>query len=289
MHPKPFEYTSLLAHHTLSDGRDRRSDPGIATASEARRPGPAGSRASPVVVGAAGTIEPMAASPPPHIGTLREKPLHASLKQWCAQDGDRFEVTVDGYVIDVVRDGLLIEVQTSGFSSMKRKLRDLLTAGHRVRVVHPITLQKTIVRLDAAGTVLSRRRSPKRGSVRDVFAELVSFPDLIAEPGLELQLVLTVEDEYRRHDPQKAWRRRGWVVTERRLISIEGTTTLHEPADLVGLLPEGLPQSFTTGDIAAAATCPLRVAQQMAYCLRHSGAAEAVGKRGNSIEYRLAV
>jgi len=63
---------------------------------------------------------------PPHIGTLREGPLHASLKQWCARPGDRFEVPVDGYVIDLVRDDLLIEVQTSGFSSMKEKLRDLL-------------------------------------------------------------------------------------------------------------------------------------------------------------------
>ncbi|MDJ0499212.1 MAG: hypothetical protein QNJ89_15380 [Acidimicrobiia bacterium] len=228
------------------------------------------------------------ATSPPHIGTLREKPLHASLKQWCAQDGDRFEVTIDGYVIDVVRDDLLIEVQTRGFSSMKRKLRDLLAAGHRVRVIHPITMQKTIVRLDEDGTVLGRRRSPKRGSVQDLFAELVSFPDLIAHPGLEIQLVLTVEDEYRSHDPRKAWRRRGWVVTERRLIRVEGTTTISQPADLVDLLPDDLPDPFTTGDIAAAAPCPLRIAQQMAYCLRHSGASDVVGKRGNSIEYRLA-
>ena len=229
----------------------------------------------------------MSASPP-HIGTLREKPLHASLKQWCARKGDRFEVCVDGYVIDVVRDEQLIEVQTGGFAKMKRKLTDLLAAGHRVRVVHPIPLEKTIVRLDADGTVLSRRRSPKRGSVRDVFSELVSIPGLITHPGLEIQVVLTEEDEYRQHDPKKAWRRRGWVVTERRLTRVEDTTTIRRPADLVELLPDGLPERFTTGDIAAAASCPLRVAQQMAYCLRHSGATEVVGKRGNSIEYRLA-
>lgn len=227
------------------------------------------------------------ATPRPHIGTLREKPLHASLKQWCARDGDRFEVSVDGYVVDVVRGDLLIEVQTRGFSSMKRKLRDLLAAGHSIRVIYPIPVQKTIVRLDEEGAVLSRRRSPKHGSLRDVFAELVSFPDLMAHQAFEIQVVLTVEDEYRHHDPQKAWRRRGWVVSERRLISVEETTSIRGPEDLVGLLPDGLPDLFTTGDIAAAAPCPLRVAQQMAYCLRHSGALEVVGKRGNSIEYRL--
>lgn len=84
----------------------------------------------------------------PHIGTLREKPLHASLKQWCAKEGDRFEVPVDRYVIDVVRDELLIEIQTRGFSSMKKKLVRLLDLGHSVRIVHPVPITKHIVRLD---------------------------------------------------------------------------------------------------------------------------------------------
>lgn len=228
----------------------------------------------------------MSASPP-HIGTLGEKPLHAALKQWCAQPGDRFEVAVDGYVIDVVRDGLLIEVQTRSFSKMRRKLERLLAAGHKVRLVHPIPVEKTIVRVDEDGEVIGRRRSPKRGTVRDIFAELVSFPDLVADPGLEIQVVLTREDEYRHHDPTRAWRRRGWVVTERCLVSVADTVSIGNPSDLTDLLPDGLPGSFTTGDIVASAACPLRVAQQMAYCLRHSGAIEAVGKRGNSIEYRL--
>jgi hypothetical protein len=228
----------------------------------------------------------MSASPP-HIGTLREKPLHASLKQWCSQEGDQFEVSVDGYVIDVVRGDQLIEIQTGSFAKMKRKLTDLLDAGHQVRVIYPVPLHKTIVRLGDDGTVLSRRRSPKRGRARDVVAELVSFPELIGHPGLEIQIVLTEEDEYRHHDPKKAWRRRGWVVTERRLTGVTGTTTIRRPADLLALLPDDLPDCFTTGDIATAAACPLRVAQQRAYCLRHSGAIEVVGKRGHSIEYRL--
>ena len=38
------------------------------------------------------------------IGLLNEKPLHASLKQWYARPGDRFEVPVHGFVIDIVRD-----------------------------------------------------------------------------------------------------------------------------------------------------------------------------------------
>ena len=94
----------------------------------------------------------------PHIRTLREKPLHASLKQWYAQPGDGVEVPVDGFVIDLIRDDLLIEVQTRGFSSMKQKVNALIDLGHRVRIVHPIPIDRWIVKIDGDSAVLSRRR-----------------------------------------------------------------------------------------------------------------------------------
>ena len=36
-----------------------------------------------------------------HISTLNEKPLHAGLKEWYARPGDRIEVPVDGFLIDI--------------------------------------------------------------------------------------------------------------------------------------------------------------------------------------------
>lgn len=233
-----------------------------------------------------GYDQAMAVSPP-HIGTLREKALHASLKKWCSQPGDRFEVRVNRYVIDVVRDDLLIEIQTSGFSSVRKKLGRLLDLGYAVRVLHPIPVDKTIVRISNDGEVLSRRRSPKHGTSLDLFGELVSIPRMLAHPRLEIQLVLTIEDEYRRHDPERAWRRRGWVVQERRLVGIDHVVDLRGPEDLVAMLPDRLPAPFTTADISEGAGCSRRVAQQMTYCLRKLGVVEVVGRRGRTIEYRL--
>jgi hypothetical protein len=223
----------------------------------------------------------------PHIGTLKEKPLHASIKRWYSRPGDGVEVPVDGFVIDLVREDLLIEVQTSGFSSMKRKATVLLGLGHRLRIVHPIPLDKWIVKVDADGTVLSRRRSPKHGSTVDIFAELVSFPDLLAHPGLEVEVLLTIEEEYRRHTPNRSWRRKGWTVVERRLIEVVDTLLLRHTEDLSGLLPEDLPGTFTTADLAEKLGRPRRAAQQMAYCLRKVGAIVAVAKHGNAVVYQV--
>ena len=223
----------------------------------------------------------------PHIGTLREKPLHASLKHWYARPGDRIEAAVAGFVIDLVREDMLIEVQTRGFSSMKKKIACLLELGHRVRIVHSIPLDKWIVKADADGNVLSRRRSPKHGQPTDIFGELVSLPEIFVHPHLEVNLLLTIEEEHWRHTPGVGWRRKGWTVIERRLIEVVGSLQLNNADDLIPLIPDGLPETFTTADLADKLGRPRGAAQQMAYCLRRAGVCVAVGKRGNSVEYRV--
>ncbi len=219
------------------------------------------------------------------IGSLNEKPLHAALKEWYAQPGDQFEVPVDNFVIDIVRDELLIEIQTQGFSQIKGKLAELL-ARHPVQLVYPIAREKWIVKLTQGRRGRrSRRKSPKRGTIHDVFGELVSIPGLLSEPGFTLEVLLIQEEEVRRHDPKRAWRRRGWVTHERRLLDVVDRKVFREPADLAALIPPELSEPFTTSDLAAAIFRPLRLAQRMAYCLREMGAIVAVGKQGNAFLY----
>lgn len=222
------------------------------------------------------------------IGTYREMPLHAALKRWYRQHDDRIEVPVDGFVIDLVRGSLLIEIQTRGFAMMKRKLATLLAAGHEVRIVHPVAVDRWLVKLDDAGRPISRRRSPRHGEPADIFAELVSFPELLSEPGLEIELVLIEEEELRRHEPGRAWRRKGWMVVEHRLLQVLGTHRLRDGRDLAALLPAELPAHFTTADLSHLMRRPRRAAQQMAYCLRRTDVIVPTGKRGHAVEYRLA-
>jgi hypothetical protein len=221
------------------------------------------------------------------IGTLNEGALHAQLKEWYRRPGDRVEEKVDGYVVDLVRGGLLVEIQTAGFAPLRRKI-DSLLAEHRVRVVAPVPLSRRIVRLSDDGEILSARRSPKAGRVEDVFERLVSIPSLLAHERFELEVVLTHEDELRVFRAGRAWRRHGWIVVGRALRSIEGTVPLRSPADALALLPRDLPEHFDTAELADAAACDRRLAQQMAYCLRAAGALERGEKRGRACVYRFA-
>jgi hypothetical protein len=222
-----------------------------------------------------------------HIGLLNEKPLHASLKQWYAKPGDRFEVAVDGFVIDIVRDDLLIEIQTGSFSPIKPKLLHLARS-RQVRLVYPIVQEKWIVRL-AHGDIRERvrRKSPRKGRLEDLFWEMVSIPQLLSNRNFSLDVVMIREEEVRRYDGKRAWRRKGWVIETRHLLEVLAQRRLCEPADWLEFLPPGL-ESFTASDLAAVTGNRPALAQKMAYCLREGRLNEQIGKRGRSNLYRVA-
>lgn len=220
-----------------------------------------------------------------NISTLNEKPLHAALKKWYSQAYDRHEVLVDGFLIDIVRGDVLVEIQTANFSALRRKLT-ILTADHHVRLVHQIAQDRWLVKQSPDGREqLSRRKSPKHGAVEDIFEELVSIPHLMAGPRLSLEVLITQEEEVRRQGKSRSWRRNGWAVHERRLLKVLSRHVFQTPADLAALMPAGLAESFTTATLAAAIGRPRALAQQMAYCLREMGVVRAVGKKGNAILY----
>lgn len=223
------------------------------------------------------------------IGTLNEKPLHAALKEWYAGPSARFEQRVDGYVIDLVQDDSLIEIQTRGFSGLKRKLGCLVKA-YPVCLVHPIAREKWIVKLSEDGQQEEKRRkSPKLGSVLDIFHELVSLPTLLSEPNFSLEVLLIQEEEVRRFVGRQAWRRRGWKTEERRLIKVVERHRFDAPSDLSTLLPANLPDCFTTTDLAKKLAISSALARKMAYCLRKMGMIQELGKRSRSRLYQQTV
>lgn len=222
------------------------------------------------------------------IGTLGEKSLHAALKLWYAYPGDQLEVKVDGYVVDIVRDDLLIEIQTRNFSSIKRKLT-ALTAAHQLRLVYPIPLERWVLRLDAAGQQVARRKSPKRGTVEQLFSELIRIPTLALLPNFTLEALLVREEQVLRDDGAGSWRRKGWSIADRRLLAVVDRRSFVGREDYAALLPPTLPETFTTADLSEALKQPRPLMQKMVYCLRAMELLEVTGKQGKAICYRRKV
>jgi hypothetical protein len=221
-----------------------------------------------------------------HIGLLNERPLHASLKEWYAEPGDKFEVAVDGFVIDIVRDDLLLEIQTGNFASIRSKLINLVRS-HRVRLIYPIAKEKWIVKPAKDDSVgVTRRKSPKTGRSEDLFWEMVSFPQLLTDPNFSLEVLMIREEEVRRYEGKRHWRRRGWAIEERRLLEVVERRSYEDAANWLAFIPKGW-ETFTAGDLADAIVVRRQLAQKMVYCLRKAGVIELIGKQGRANLHRV--
>jgi hypothetical protein len=209
-----------------------------------------------------------------------ETTLHRELKQRYATGGALTEQRVGRYRIDVVRGEDLVEIQLASLSAIRDKIAALVK-DHHVLVVKPIIATKYLVkRRRAGGRIVSRRRSPKRRTVLDLFEELVHFTRVFPHRRLTLEVPLVEIEEWRYPGHgRRRWRRdNDHQVEDQRLLQVVEVHRFRVASDLCCMLPATLPQPFHTGHMAEGLGVERWIAQRMAYCLRRTGAIQSVGK-----------
>jgi len=216
------------------------------------------------------------------ININNEKSLHSSIKQWYAIPGDRLEVKVDKYIIDLVREDSLIEIQTRNFSAIGNKLRALVKY-NKVTLVHPIAIEKYIVIVEDSNNIISRRKSPKKGKLVDLFNELIRIPDLIDEENFVLEILMTKEEEIRCKDGKGSWRRKGISIVDRKLVEVVEKVTFSQGKDFLRFLPEDLPENFTNKELAKTLKITVYKARKVTYCLRKMKLIKEAGKNRNEL------
>lgn len=209
----------------------------------------------------------------------RENTLHAAIKTWLAQPGDVIEARLDSWIVDILHDGQVIEVQTGNFSALRPKLESLLPA-YPVQVVYPLAVDKWVRRISCDGETLSRRKSPKHAQITEIFNELVYLGRWLTHPRLTLEVLLTREEVIWRDDGRGSWRRRGWSVADRNLLEVTGRVNFDNPGDYASLLPQGLPAQFTNRDLAKTSGLRLALARKMTYTLREMDVLVKTSKKG---------
>ena len=218
-----------------------------------------------------------------------ETSLHRQLKQLYACQGAHLEVPLDGYRIDVARRNELVEIQHGSLAAIRQKVQRLLQK-HRVLVVKPIVARKFLVKQDRkGGRVLGRRQSPKRGSILDLFDELVYFTRVFPHPNLTLEVPLVEIEEWRYpgHGRRRRWRRNDHLVEDQKLLAVRRVYRFRTAAELAGIVPGELPSPFHTAHLAEALGVKRWIAQRIAYCFRTAGTTVQVGKEGNTLLYEF--
>ena len=218
-----------------------------------------------------------------------ETSLHRDLKRHYADKDAQFEVSVGDYRIDVARADRLVEIQHGSLAAIRDKVKTLLE-DHAVTVVKPIVVQKLLVKRSRKdGPVASRRKSPKHGSLLDLFDDLVHFTRVFPHKRLTLETPLIDIEEWRYpgHGRRRRWRLNDYQIEDQKLVAIRATHRLQTAADLTRLIPCSLPEPFHTGHLAKSLGVHRWVAQRIAYCLRQTGAVCEVGRQRNARLYQL--
>jgi hypothetical protein len=224
---------------------------------------------------------------PSKIGTKHETGLHRDLKFSYAGQGGQTEADVAGYVADGINAaGEYIEIQTADFSSFKKKAKKLASQG-KLRIVYPVILTKYIEVYDSGGKRLYRRKSPRHGSIWDIFDELVYAPELPLTPNLAIELVLVDAAEKRVRDGKGSWRRRGLSIHDRQLLAVHDRFRLKRRADYAQFVPFQKNEEFTSALLGNKAGINIALARKTLYVLTKIGIVEKNGKQRNAIVYRL--
>lgn len=220
------------------------------------------------------------------IGTLSEKTLHAVLKEYYSEGPDEREVKIGRYVADIVGEHGIVEIQTGSFDRLQGKLLAFLDCA-RVTVVYPVAGIKWVSRIDReTGELLSRRKSPKKGSVFDAFSELCKIRTMLGDPRLTLRVAVLEVEEYRVDTGQRRGRRkRTQIQRERVPVRMLEEYVFENLGDYAHLLPESLPVPFTSKELSGEIPLPASDARLILYVLAAMGVVRRVGKKGNAYLY----
>ncbi|MGI5960149.1 MAG: hypothetical protein ACOX60_12150 [Massiliimalia sp.] len=221
------------------------------------------------------------------IGLLKEKTLHAVLKDYFDPHPENQEVKLGGYVADIVGENGVVEIQTSNFGNLRKKLPAFLEVCP-VTVVYPVDRIKWLCWIDPeTGAVSKRRRSPKKGNLYDGFREFYQIRQWLLHPNLTVRVLFLETEEYRYLNGWSRDKKRGSVRCDRIPLGLLEEVSLCSVQDYLSWLPETLPDQFTVKDLAKGAGISDRCAQWVISVYKSAGLIVQIGKRGKAYLYTV--
>ncbi len=222
------------------------------------------------------------------VGTLGEKTLHRTLKQFlCPPDCVR-EVKVGDFVADGILGGCLYEIQTGGLYPLKRKLGVYLSeTDYHICIVCPVIKSKTLVWVDPESGEMSTPRRTRAGLGQWHFlAELIYLLPVFDFSRMSLLLMDLSAEDYKLLDGRGKDKKIGASRYERlpvALLNIREVTS-KETFSAV-FLPPDLPLIFTSSDFSRVTGLRRRSLSAALKVLLAMECIRTAGKRGNAVLY----
>lgn len=189
------------------------------------------------------------------INTYNESHLHERLKKIYALEFNGLtEVKLDDtqWICDIIcQDSTVIEIQTSNLSALREKVLYILESGRKVKIVHPVLEVKYIEKLSSDGSLINKKKSPKKATLFDSLRGMTKIAPLFLNENVSLEILYVEVTEVRRETKipvQNASNSRRhlkeWISQGKRLEKIIRKEKYDSKKDWLSLLPQDLPPNF---------------------------------------------
>lgn len=219
------------------------------------------------------------------IGTKQERTLHQYLKYYFCPDSKYHEQKCNGYIIDILKNNEIIEIQTGSFNAMRKKL-DCLLEKYPITIVYPIINQKQVYNLDDNGELINNKKSPKKEHPLKIGKELYKINYLLNHPNLKFICAVVNIDEYRtpyiNRYKQKKMTRINQIPKE-----IVNLIELKDASDFKSLIP--FDDEFDASTFKKKLKLSLREASSTLIILRTVKAIEVVRIEGKKYIYKKTI
>ncbi|MBQ6056077.1 MAG: hypothetical protein IJL34_00235 [Treponema sp.] len=188
------------------------------------------------------------------INTYNETSLHAVLKKMYAVEDDSLtEQKYGPFILDIqTRNGDAIEIQTANISSLTKKSEYMLQNKKKIKIVHPVAVNKTIKTLRADGELISERKSSAHPTVYSALRSMTGMYPYFLRKGFSLEVLYVEELEIRRKTEEKVQthnksRRhlKDWIIINKELVQIYEKKVFKTKSDWINLLPVECRREFT--------------------------------------------
>lgn len=191
------------------------------------------------------------------INIYNESQLHKALKTYYAsQNESETEVPYKKWITDIMtKDGRLIEIQTGNLTPLKEKALSAINDKKHMTFVHPVITEKKISTCSTGGTLLSKRKSPKRETVYSALKSLTGVCDILLNKYITLILIEVKTTEERIATDSKTYLKnksrrfaKNWYKSGKSLTELGVEHIFKTKKDYLKLLPS-LPEEFSSKEL----------------------------------------
>ncbi len=233
------------------------------------------------------------------INTYNESSLHKTIKSMIAKEvSGKTEVQIGSYICDIVdKHTNIIEIQTKSLGNLTGKILNLLET-HKVTIVFPLATATYIEYYDSDSLhaqPISRRKSPIKKNIYDIFDELMGCFPILLHKNFTLKVIevsiikkrIKTKEKVQSENKRRKFLK-NWLTADTCLEKISNTHIFKTKKDYIHLLPQDLNSSFCVQNICTPKLITLKQAYKMIWTYNKMRIITFIKKEGRVKMYKIA-